>query len=121
MTKNQILTAKLSLAFLWITTGLTSLFFAPEVGYQILETGGITGELADFCLIGGAVTDIGIGVWVLSNKLKRLCCYAQMIVILLFSVLLTFIAPSFWLHPFGPVTKNIPIIVLIWASYSKDL
>lgn len=121
MTTNQQIAAKLSLAFLWIFTGLSSLFFAPEVGYQILETAGITDELAGLCLIGGALTDIGIGIWIISGKLKRLCCYTQILVIFIFSVLLTFIAPSFWIHPFGPVSKNIPIIILIWATYSKDL
>ena len=120
MTNRQKLIAKLSLAFLWIFTGLTSIFFAPEVGYEILETGGIAGSFANFCLVSGAVTDIVIGVWVLSNKKKRLCCYFQVAVILIFTLLLTIIAPSFWIHPFGPVTKNMPILVLVWVYYSSN-
>ena len=120
MTNSQKLVAQLSLASLWIFTGLTSFFFAPEVGYEILETGGITGRFADFCLVSGAMTDIVIGVWVLSNKQKRLCCYTQMTVILIFTLLLTIIAPSFWIHPFGPVTKNLPILVLVWIYYSSN-
>jgi hypothetical protein len=119
MTQNQVLTAKLSLAFLWIFTGLTSLFFAPKIGFEILESGGVTGQLADFCLVSGALTDIFIGIWVLTNKFPRLCFYIQVGIILIFTLLLTIIAPAFWLHPFGPVTKNIPIMVLIWLIYSK--
>lgn len=118
MTEMQKLAAKLSLAFLWIFTGLTSLFFAPEIGYRVLEIGGVTGLLADFCVISGALADIFIGLWVLSNKFQRLCFYVQVGIILIFTVLLTVIAPEFWFHPFGPVTKNIPIIVLIWTTYS---
>jgi DoxX-like family len=120
MTKHQLLAAKLSLAFLWIFTGLTSLFFASEVGYEILESGGVTGPLAEFCVITGALADILIGLWVLLNKYQRLCFCVQVGIILIFTLLLTIIAPSFWLHPFGPVTKNIPIIVLIWATYSNN-
>lgn len=120
MTENQKLAAKFSLAFLWIFTGLTSLFFAPEIGYEILESGGVTGQLADFCLVSGALTDIFIGLWVLSNKFQTLCFYVQVGIILIFTLLLTIIAPAFWLHPFGPVTKNIPIIVLICATYSYN-
>lgn len=112
-------TAKFSLAFLWIFTGLTSLFFAPEIGYDILESGGVTGQLADFCVISGALVDIFIGLWVLSGKYQKLCAYVQASIILIFTILLTAIAPEFWLHPFGPVTKNIPVMVLIWLIYSK--
>lgn len=120
MTERQILAAKLSLAFLWIFTGLTSLFFAPEIGYDILASGGVTGHLADFCVTGGALADILIGLWVLSNKFQRFCFYVQVGIILTFTVLLTVISPVFWLHPFGPVTKNIPIIVLIWIIFSSQ-
>jgi hypothetical protein len=119
MTKNQLLAAKFSLAFLWIFTGLTSLFFAADIGYRILESGGITGQLADFCIMSGALADISIGLWVLSSNYQSLCMQVQIGMILTFTVLLTFIAPTFWLHPFGPVTKNIPIMVLIWATYSN--
>lgn len=118
MTERQILAAKLSLAFLWIFTGLTSLFFAPEIGYEILASGGVTGQLANFCVVSGALADIFIGLWVLSNKYQRLCFYVQVSIILIFTLLLTFIAPAFWLHPFGPVTKNIPVTVLIWVYYT---
>lgn len=120
MTKNQLFVAKISLAFLWVFTGLTSLIFAPEIGYEILESGGVAGLLADFCVVSGALADIFLGLWVLSNKYQRLCFYVQVGIILIFTLLLTIIAPSFWLHPFGPVTKNIPIIVLIWATYSDN-
>ncbi len=111
---------KFSLAFLWLFTGLTSLFFAPEVGYSVLSQAGITGGFAKFCLISGAILDLTIGLWLLTSWRPRLCCVMQIAVILIFMVLLSFIAPSFWLHPFGPQTKNIPIIVLIFISYFSE-
>jgi len=119
VTNNQKLIAKLSLAFLWIFTGLTSLFFAPEVGYQILETGGVTGGFADFCLISGSLSDMMIGIWILTGIKERLCYQIQIFVITLFTVLLTVIDTSYWFHPFGPVTKNLPIVVLVWVYYSS--
>jgi len=119
VTNKQKLIAKLSLTFLWLFTGLTSLFLAPEVGYQILEIGGITGALADFCLISGSLTDMALGIWILTGVKEKLCYKVQIIVIILFTILLTAIDASFWFHPFGPVTKNLPILVLIWISYSS--
>ena len=50
------------------------------------------------------------------NKI-RLCCIIQVVFIFVYTVLLTFIDPSFWLHPFGPITKNFPITMLIAFKY----
>jgi hypothetical protein len=106
--------AKYSLAFLWIFTGLTSIYFSPEVGYEILASASITGLMADLSVYAGGTLDILIGLWLLTSIGIRLCCIIQVVVIVLYTVLLTFIDMSFWLHPFGPITKNIPIVVLIF-------
>jgi len=105
--------AKYSLAFLWIFTGLTSVFFSPEIGYEILANADITGSLADIAIYAGGILDIVLGLWLITSFKTKLCCITQITVITVYTVLLTFIDPSFWLHPFGPITKNIPIIVLI--------
>ncbi len=106
--------AKYSLAFLWIFTGITSIYFSPEVGYEILSSASITGLMADVSVYAGGALDILIGLWLISSNKTRLCCIIQVVVIVLYTVLLTFIDPSFWLHPFGPITKNIPIVVLVF-------
>lgn len=105
--------AKYSLAFLWLFTGVTSIYFSPVVGYEILASASITGLMADVSVYAGGALDIFIGLWLISSIKIRLCCIIQVVVIVLYTVLLTFIDPSFWLHPFGPITKNIPIVVLI--------
>jgi len=113
--------AKYSLAFLWIFTGITSIYFSPEIGYEILASASITGVIADVSVYAGGVLDILIGLWLLISFRIKLCCILQVTVIVLYTVLLTFIDSSFWLHPFGPITKNIPIIVLIALVYINDI
>jgi uncharacterized membrane protein YphA (DoxX/SURF4 family) len=105
--------AKYSLAFLWVFTGLTSIYFSPEIGYEILASANITGSMADFSVYAGGALDIVLGLWLLTSVKTKLCCIVQVAVIALYTAILTFIDASFWLHPFGPITKNIPIIVLI--------
>lgn len=111
--------ARISLSFLWITTGLTSLFAAPEIGYDILAGAGISGSLADLCVWGGSLLDITLGIWIISGVLPALCIRLQIATILIYSLLLTFIAPEFWLHPFGPLTKNLPILTLLILLLSR--
>jgi uncharacterized membrane protein YphA (DoxX/SURF4 family) len=105
--------AKYSLAFLWVFTGLTSIYLSPEIGYEILASANITGSMADFSVYAGGALDIVLGLWLLTSVKTKLCCIVQVAVIALYTAILTFIDASFWLHPFGPITKNIPIIVLI--------
>jgi len=113
--------AKYSLAFLWVFTGITSTCFSLEVGYEILASASITGLMADVSVYAGGALDIVIGLWLLTSIKIRLCCIIQVTVIIVYTVLLTFIDPSFWLHPFGPITKNIPIIVLIGYVYANNV
>lgn len=113
MNAQALLISRLSLSFLWIFTGLTSLFFAAEIGYAILTRAGIVGIMADVAVWAGSLGDITLGVWLLLGWGLKWCYRLQLLTIVVFTALLTFIAPEFWLHPFGPVTKNIPILALI--------
>lgn len=106
-----------ALAFLWIFTGLTSIYFSPEIGYEILASANITGSMADFSVYAGGALDILLGVWLLTSVKTKLCCIVQVAVIALYTIILTIVDASFWFHPFGPITKNIPIIVLIGYVY----
>ncbi|NRA72282.1 MAG: NAD-dependent dehydratase [Gammaproteobacteria bacterium] len=113
--------AKYSLSFLWIFTGLTSIYFSPEIGYDILSNANITGLVADVAIYFGGILDIILGLWFITSFKTKLCCMVQISVITTYTVLLTFIDASFWLHPFGPLTKNIPIIALIGYVYVSNI
>jgi hypothetical protein len=106
-----------SLAFLWIFTGLTSIYFSPEIGYEILASANITGSMADFSVYAGGALDIVLGLWLLTSVKTKLCCIVQVAVIAFYTIILTVVDASFWLHPFGPITKNFPIVVLITYAY----
>ncbi len=108
---------RMSLSFLWVFTGISSQFLAKDIGYEVLGEGGITGVYADICILSGSLLDIIIGLWILTGKHMKICYLAQMSVIVVYSVILTFIDPSFWIHPFGPLTKNIPILVILYSLY----
>ncbi len=111
---------QLSLSFLWVFTGLTSIFWGRDIGYDILLKVDIKNMLADIFIYGGGILDVVIGVWLLTSFQIRKCCLIQIILIVVYSILITVIEPSFWLHPFGPIVKNIPVIVLIFVLYKLE-
>jgi hypothetical protein len=120
MSNKMELTARISLSFLWIFTGITSVFFAKDIGYEVLEQGGITGPLANFCILIGSSLDVLIGFWILLKWKMKFCYMLQLIVIVSYTLMLTTIEPSYWLHPFGPLTKNIPLLVMIYFLYNNS-
>jgi hypothetical protein len=36
------------------------------------------------------------------------------------TLLATLIHPAWWLHPFGPLTKNLPIAAILWVLIQHD-
>ena len=111
---------KYALAFLWISTGIISAFISPDIGFSLLFKANINGLLADVFVYGGSLVELSLGIWILTNKQTKLCCWLQIATITIYTLLLTIIDSSFWLHPFGPLTKNIPILALIFVILNQD-
>jgi len=120
VSNNVVKFARFALAFLWIFTALSSTYLSPEIGFEVLATAGIEGNIAKLCLYAGSALDLLIGLWLISAWQLKKCYLLQIIAILVYSILLSIIDPSFWLHPFGPLTKNLPILALLYALYATD-
>ena len=105
-----------SVALLWIVTGILSLGFYPvKESYALLEQVHIRGSPATIALYGAAALDIALGLGVLFLRGRRWLWQAQIAVMLCYTALITIFLPAFWLHPFGPLLKNIPLLVLMLA------
>lgn len=103
---------RFSIAFLWIFTGIVSAFVYPvEQSYAMLAKVGITGIWAPIMLYGAAATDLALGLATLMAYRLPFVVSIQITVIALYSIIITFSQPEQWIHPFGPVSKNIPFIV----------
>ena len=101
---------RLSVAFIWIATGIVSAFFSVETGFALLRQIGITGALANLCLYGTSYLEIAIGLLTAIGWHVRWMGVIQLLLMAGFMAILSFGMPDLWLHPFGPLTKNIPII-----------
>jgi uncharacterized protein YbjT (DUF2867 family) len=104
---------RVALAIVWILTGLLSLGIYP-VGQslELLRLVGLDGTLASATLIAAALVDIGLGFATLLAP-SRVLWRLQIALIVVYSLIITIFLPAYWLHPFGPVLKNIPILALL--------
>ena len=105
---------KLSLAVVWIVTGLLSLGLYPvSQSLALLADFGLHGALAQVALYAGALIDLALGIALLAapQPWARWVLAAQIVVMLGYTALITLRIPEWWLHPFGPVLKNLPMVV----------
>ena len=101
-----------ALAFLWLWTAYVSWFVWPQVESQAwLHACGIPASLADETLLAAVLLDAAIGLRLLWRP-PRWLWLGQLLLVLAYTILLSVCLPTFWQHPFGPVSKNLPLIVV---------
>ncbi len=109
---------RLSIAAVWIFTAIVSLGWYPvESSYQLLARTGVPRVLAPLFLYGAALLDLVFGVATLIARRRRLLWLAQIALILLYTVIITVRLPEYWLHPYGPVLKNLPMLAALYLLY----
>ena len=112
---------RVSIALVWIVTGIVSFGLYPVAdSYALLARVGITGMLAPLMLYGAAFLDLAFGVATLLLKRRRLLWWAQIAVIVFYTAVISWRLPEFWLHPYGPLLKNLPMLAAIWLLLEME-
>lgn len=114
---------RLSLALVWIVTGLVSLGLYPVAdSYALLARAGVSAHLQPWALYGAAALDVAFGVATLwpQRRLawRRWLWAVQAALVLSYTAIITVRLPEFWLHPYGPLSKNLPmlaVLLLLWC------
>lgn len=104
---------RFSLIFVWLVTGLVSSWEARGQSEQLLLATGVNDPLMVKILVwGGASVDLAIGLamWFAPSRKVYL---AALVTMLLMTAVATLLMPNLWLHPLGPLTKNVPIAVIL--------
>lgn len=105
---------RVSIALVWLVTAWVSAFAYPEEeSYRLLARTGIEGALAPLALHGAALLDGVLGVLTLVYP-PRWLWLAQIALILGYTLLISLYLPEFWLHPYGPLLKNLPLLAALW-------
>ncbi len=102
-----------SLVCVWLVTALVSLWEWNGQSRALLASLPPHLDGAKPWLIGaGAAADLLLALW-LAWWPGRAAYAAALIVMLAMTALATLIQPDWWLHPFAPLVKNIPIAVIL--------
>lgn len=111
---------RFSLVAVWLVTAVVSLVELDGQSRQVLAQAGITSPpwLVQWLIVGGAAADLAIGLalWWRPGRASYAVAFAVMLAM---TVVATALQPSLWLHPLGPLLKNLPIAALLWHLYRR--
>lgn len=109
-----------SLVAVWLATAVVSVQELHGQSRELLAglpAAWTTGDLAwlpTALILAGAAADAVLGLW-LALRPGRPAYLAALGLMAAMTVLATLIHPAWWLHPFGPLTKNLPIAAILWV------
>lgn len=114
MSAAEIRLARLSLILLWLWTAFVSLQQLDGMSRALLQASPLLPPAWYAAVIwSGALVDLGFGVAMLFRP-SRTVYLAAMGMTLLMTAVGTVIDPTLWLHPLGPLSKNLPVLALLW-------
>ncbi len=104
---------RLSLAILWLVSGLLGLFGDPAVFGRLLAPLTQDQTLVTLMVTGMSLVDLTIAVALFFGWRLKLFANIQFVVVLGYTLAIMLIAPGLWGDPLGSVLKNIPILALL--------
>ncbi len=120
MNASDLKLMRYTLATVWLVTGLLSLgIFPVEQSLEMLGHTGLRGDPALVALYGSASLDIVLGILTLTRP-SPVLWRAQAALIVAYSIIIALGLPWYLLHPFGPVLKNLPILLLLWLLHKHE-
>jgi hypothetical protein len=119
MSATDMRIARCSLVIVWLWTALVSAGQVDGASRDLLRANPeIPTALYPWLIWSGATTDLVLGLWMLFQP-SRAVYLGALGVMLLMTLVATWVDPTLWLHPLGPISKNLPIAALLWLLARK--
>lgn len=107
----------ITIALMWLITAWVSWFGWPHAESRSwLAACGVPTALQEPMLLAASLTDAAIGALLLWRP-RRWLWAAQLVLVGGYTAMLSVCLPGFWLHPFGPLTKNLPLLALMLVMW----
>ena len=104
-----------SLVTVWLATAATSAWELHGQSHALLVAAGLSDPAWIAALtLGGATVDLILGIFLLFKPV-RASYLAALGAMLVMTAIATVFSPELWLHPLGPLLKNIPIAAALWV------
>ena len=110
----------LSLALLWLYSGIVPVLFAQQQSLAMLSQLGIGEAWQMPVFLLASVLDIIFGLLILTHCRNYAWLWlVQLMVVISYSIIVGIGLPENWLHPFAPLIKNVPIMALLLYLFQR--
>jgi len=106
-------TLRVGMALIWVTEGLfPKVFFQQPLELDVVARSGLVpmSPSGFLMLLGLAQAASGVLALVLRGRWLVALLAAQVAALVLLPALVSWQDPTLWFHPFGPMTKNLPLL-----------
>lgn len=105
---------RMSIAFIWLFSGIVSLLpHSLPISYDLMMQAKIPLTFQPFVLYSLSAIDILLGIATFLNFRMLTVGFLQCVIILIYTLFISLFMPAYWLHPFVPIAKNIPLLIAI--------
>ncbi|MFJ3464176.1 SDR family oxidoreductase [Achromobacter spanius] len=114
---------RFSIALVWLWTAAVSFGLYPVAdSLDLLHRTGVPTFLAPVALYGAATLDLAFGILtlLLRGRARQWLWVAQAVLIAGYTAIITVRLPEFWIHPFGPLSKNLPMLAALVLLYLHE-
>ncbi|WP_250537192.1 NAD(P)H-binding protein [Caballeronia sp. AZ10_KS36] len=114
-----------SVAAVWIWTAIVSAWLYPRAeSLYLLQRVGAPAGTRVFLLYSAALFDLLLGClslwWPRRLGPRTRLWHCQIALIILYTALISWRLPEFWLHPYGPLSKNLPMLAALVLLVQLD-
>lgn len=108
-----------SIIFVWLWTAAVSVWELHGQSRALLLASGVSNtDVTGALVFTGAAVDAVLGLWLWLRPTRP--AYLLTLAAMMFMTLVaTVMNPHLWLHPLGPLSKNIPIAAVLWVLARK--
>jgi uncharacterized protein YbjT (DUF2867 family) len=110
-----------SIAIVWLVTAAVSAFGYPiSDSYALLRRAGVPDAALPLALYGAIVLDLLLGICAILPRRARWMWTAQAGLVIAYTVIISIRLPEYWLHPYGPLIKNVPFLAVLWVLWEME-
>ena len=111
---------QVSLIVVWLGTAAVSAVQARGQSLQLMRDAGVNHpSWQGLGIWGGIALDTVLGL-AMCWRPRRTTWIAALLAMGAMTVVATVLAPALWLHPLGPLLKNLPIAAVLWVLIQDD-
>ena len=111
--------ALLAVMFIWVWSGISSLV-SWDASMELMKEIGADETMSSLVIYLGVGVDIILGLAIYLNRHRKKVIIAQVLFVMTYMIILSVLAPHYWLDPLGVLSKNIPLLALSYYLYQSE-